>query len=378
MAFEFQFAGRIVKILDRYIIRQFIVVFLFGLLAFICIFIIIDMMEKLDDFIDAQAPTSIVLQYYAASIPDIVKLMIPVAVLLSALFVTGRLSSQNELAAIKSSGTSLYRTMAPFLFVTVIICIISIYLNGWIVPYANQKKLYIERIHLKRSGPATVRYNILFQEGKTRIVSIGNYDTQARCAHQISIQDFDSTDGTILRHRYDALQMQWIQPKGEGVQFGNWVLLHGSTRSFLDTLQTLVPFDSLLVGRLSLTPSDIEKKQRTPDEMDYNELRDFIANQQRAGQDVARWLVEFHFKLAFPFASIIMVLFGVPFAASRPRTGAALGFGIATAVTFIYLGFMKASQVFGYNGDLNPLLTAWLANLIFLGAGIANLLRVQK
>jgi lipopolysaccharide export system permease protein len=73
-----------------------------------------------------------------------------------------------------------------------------------------------------------------------------------------------------------------------------------------------------------------------------------------------------------------MVLFGGPFAASRPRTGAALGFGIATAVTFIYLGFMKASQVFGYNGDLNPLFTAWLANIIFLAAGIANLLRVPK
>jgi lipopolysaccharide export system permease protein len=378
MALNFRFTGGIVKILDRYIIRQFILVFLFGLLAFVCIFIIIDMMEKLDDFIDAQVPTSIVLQYYIASIPDIIKLMIPVAVLLSALFVTGRLSSQNELAAIKSSGTSLYRTMAPFLLVTVIICLISIYLNGWAVPYANQKKFYIERIHLKRSVEATIRYNILFQEGKTRIVSIGNYDTQAQCAHQISIQDFDSTDVTILRHRYDALHMQWIQPKGEGVQNGNWVLLHGSTRSFLDTMQTLVSFDSLQVGKLSLTPSDIEKKQRTPDEMDYNELGDFIANQQRAGQDVAKWLVEFHFKLAFPFASIIMVLFGVPFAASRPRTGAALGFGIATAVTFIYLGFMKASQVFGYNGDLNPLLTAWLANLIFFAAGIVNLLRVQK
>jgi len=367
-----------VKILDRYIIRQFLVVFLFGLLAFIFIFIIIDMMEKLDDFIDAQAPTSTIVEYYIASIPDIIKLMIPVAVLLSALFVTGRLSSQNELAAIKSSGTSLYRIMAPFLVVTCLICCISIYLNGWVVPYANQKKFYIERIHLNRSRQATVRYNILFQEGKTRIVSINYYDTQAKCAREISIQDFDNNDLTILRHRYDALQMQWIQPMGDDVQKGNWVLIHGTTRSFPDSTQTLVSFDSLKIGRLSLTPSDIEKKQRTPDEMDYYELREFIANQQRAGQDVARWLVEYHFKLAFPFASIIMVLFGVPFAASRPRTGAALGFGIATAVTFIYLGFMKASQVFGYNGDLNPLFTAWLANIIFFAAGVANLLRVQK
>lgn len=140
----------------------------------------------------------------------------------------------------------------------------------------------------------------------------------------------------------------------------------------------LSTFDSLSVGKLLLTPADIEKKQRTPDEMDYSDLREFISNQQRAGQNVSRWLVEYHFKIAFPFASIIIILFGVPFAASRPRTGAALGIGIAAAVAFLYLVFMKASQVFGYNGDLDPLLTAWLANLIFLAAGIANLARVQK
>ncbi len=366
------------NILDRYIVRQFLISFLFGLIAFIFIFIIIDMMEKLDDFIDANAPTRVIIEYYVTSIPEIVKLMIPVAVLLAALFVTGRLSSQNELAAMKSSGISLYRIMAPFLIVTFVICLVSIYLNGWIVPYANQKKFYIERIHLNRSITATVRYNILFQESRTRIVSLNFYDTQAKCARQVSIQDFDDRDITILRHRYDAQQMQWIQPEDGNVQRGNWVLLKGTARSFIDSTQTLTPFDSLEVGRLSLTPSDIEKKQRTPDEMDYNDLGDFIKNQERAGQDVARWLVEYHFKLAFPFASIIMVLFGVPFASSRPRTGAALGFGIATAVTFIYLGFMKASQVFGYNGDLNPLLTAWLANLIFLAAGIINLFRVQK
>jgi lipopolysaccharide export system permease protein len=112
--------------------------------------------------------------------------------------------------------------------------------------------------------------------------------------------------------------------------------------------------------------------------MNYTDLQEFIENQRRAGQDVSRWLVEYHFKLAFPFASIIMVLFGVPFASSKPRAGVALGFGIALAVAFIYLIFMKTSQVFGYNGDLNPFLTAWLANLIFLVAGIFNLFRVQK
>jgi lipopolysaccharide export system permease protein len=367
-----------VKIIDRYIVRQFLVSFFFGLIAFILIFVIANMMENLDDFIDANAPLKVVIEYYIAFIPEIIKFMTPMAVLLAALFITGRLSSQNELSAIKSTGTSLYRIMAPFLIVALIISLTSIIFNGWVVPYANQKKFYIERMHLNRSVAASNRYNILFQEGLRRIVSINIYDSQAKCARQVSIQDFDTNDMTILRQRYDALQMQWIQRQEDDAQKGSWVLLNGTTRSFIDSTQTLVRFDSLKVGKLTLTPTDIEKKQRTPDEMNYTDLREFIENQKRAGQDVARWLVEYHFKLAFPFASIIMVLFGVPFASSRPRTGAALGFGIALAVAFIYLIFMKASQVFGYNGDLDPLLTAWLSNLIFLVTGIINLFRVQK
>jgi lipopolysaccharide export system permease protein len=366
------------KIIDRYIIRQFVISFFFGLLAFIFIFIIIDMMEKLDDFIDANAPTRVVIEYYISSVPEITKLMIPVAVLLAALFVTGRLSNQNELAAIKASGTSLYRIMIPFLIVTLIICFISIYLNGWIVPYANQEKFYIERTHLNRSITASVRYNILFQEGPTRIISLSYYDTQSKRAQMVSIQDFSEHDNTKMVQRFDANQMQWVKPSLDNIQKDYWVLINGTKRSFTDSGQTLIKFDSLIVGKLTLSPSDIEKKQRTPDEMDYGDLKEFIANQQRAGQDVARWLVEYHFRLAFPFASIIMILFGVPFASNRPRTGIAIGFGIAIAVTFIYLGFMKASQVFGYNGDLNPLFTAWLANLIFFVAGIVNLVKAQK
>jgi len=366
------------KILDRYIIRQFLVSFFFGLIAFILIFVIANMMENLDDFIDANVPIKIIIQYYIAFIPEIIKFMIPMAVLLAALFITGRLSSQNELSAIKSTGTSLYRIMSPFLIVALIISLVSVFFNGWVVPYANQKKIYIEHVHLNHSIATDERYNILFQEGLRRIVSINYYDPQAQRARQVSIQDFDDNDMTILRKRYDALQMLWIQPQEDEAQKGSWVLLDGTVRSFVDTTQSLVRFDSLKVGKLTLTPSDIEKKQRTPDEMNYTDLGEFIENQKLAGQNVARWLVEYHFKLAFPFASIIMVLFGVPFASSRPRTGAALGFGIALASAFIYLIFMKASQVFGYNGDLDPLLTAWLSNLIFLTAGIINLFRVQK
>lgn len=368
------------KILDRYIIRQFLTSFLFGLVAAILIFVIANMIEMLDDFIDHNVPTRVVFEYYFFFIPEIIKYMIPVAVLISALFITGRLSSQNELAAIKSSGISLYRLLISFMSVTFIICIGSVIFNSWVVPYANQKKLNIERIYLNKSQAVNLRYNIIFQEGKTRIISIRYFNPQATSAQDVSIQDFSEKDLINLRRRYDATRMQWIPSSidNEETNKGTWILLKGTTRIFTDTSQILWQFDSLRVGKLNLTPTDIEKKQKTPDEMNFTELLEFIENQKRAGQDVARWLVELNFKIAFPFASIIMVLFAVPFASNRPRSGVAVGFGIALAVSFIYLIFMKTSQVFGYNGDLNPMFTAWMANIIFLIAGLINLYRVQK
>lgn len=368
------------KLLDRYIVRQFIVSFLFGLVAFLLIFVLVDAMEHIDDFIDAHAPVKVVVEYYIAFMPEIIKLMTPVAVLLGSLFVIGRLSTNSELTAMKSSGVSLYRILAPFLVVALIISFASIYLNGWVVPKANGKKYLIERTVLNRGNDISTRMNIFFQEGPRRVVSVNYFDPQSNVASHVSIQDFADSDMTVLARRYDAPKMKWIDTAATqaGSLIPGWMLLNGATREFNGSTQQISFFNSLPVGKLSLTPTDIEKKQRKPDEMNYSDLKEFIQNQEQAGQDVSRWLVDFHSKISFPFASVIMVLFGVPFASARPRGGIALGFGICTAVTFIYLAFMKVSQVIGYNGDVNPLLTAWLANLIFLAAGIVNMIRVQK
>jgi len=379
-------------ILDRYIIRQFFLAFLFGLLAFLLIFLVIDLMENLDDFIDASVELPVILEYYVHFTPEIIKLMTPVAMLLAALFVTGRIVQQNELAAIKSSGVSLYRFVLPFLGLAFVVSLVSIYFNGWVVPFSNHKKFDIERVYLRKSSTATSRFNIYFQVGKTRLVSLGFYESTTRTARRVTIEDFSDTNLTVLIRRYDAQQMRWAEGQPAGKSFstlpaqlpgseiaaGGWELVEGVERTIDTGREEMRPFERLPIGRLSLTPAEIEEKQRKPDEMDYNDLSTFIEAQKRAGQEVSRWLVDYHNKIAFPFASLIVVLFGVPFSANKRRSGVAVEFGISVAVTFIYLAFMKTSQVFGYNGDLNPLLTAWLANILFLAAGIVNLARVQK
>ena len=112
--------------------------------------------------------------------------------------------------------------------------------------------------------------------------------------------------------------------------------------------------------------------------MNYDEMNEFIANQESLGNEVARYKVDFYGKIAFPFAGVIVVLFGVPFSSIKRKSGLGVEFGIAVAVCFLYMVFLKVSQVFGYNGDLPPLLTAWMANIIFFVLAIVTILRVPK
>jgi len=360
------------KLLDRTIIRQFLSTAAFSLIAVLLVFIVIDVMEKLDDFIDKQAGWGIIVQYYIFFIPEIIKLIIPVAMLLASLFVTARLSTQNELTAMKSSGISLYRIMAPFVCVALTVSAVSVYFNGWVVPFANQKKFLIERVYLHKDVVSASGANIYIQDSRTRILSLGYFDDTRNIATRVSIQDFSPADPTVMTERMDAASMAWDSSSR------SWTLNTGTRRRFTDDGEQLEQFGIRPAGELHFDPDDLRKKQEKPDEMDYYTLRQFIANQENAGQDVARWLVDFYSKISFPFASVIVVLFGVPFASQKRRGGVGVQLGISLLICFIYLIFMKVSQVFGYNGDIDPLLTAWSANIMFLGGAVFVMARVQK
>lgn len=358
--------------LDRYILKQFILTTVFGLVAFTAIFVIIDLMENLDDFLDNNVAAAIILQYYIAFIPEIIKLMTPVAILLSSLFTTGKLSSNNELTAMKASGMSIYRYMAPLLFIAVIVSCASVYFNGWVVPYANQQKFFIERKYLRKGIEVQARTNIYLQDGPRRIVYISFFEGQSNTGSRVSIQEFSDTSLITISQRWDASQISWDSTTR------TWTVKNGTYRLLGKHGEQTKKFVEYTFTNLTFAPKDIIKKVEKPAEMNYTELGEFIQRQKHSGNDVARWMVEYHSKVAFPFASVIVVLFGIPFSFGKRRSGLALQFGISVAICFVYLSFMKISEVFGYNGDLHPLLTAWLANIIFFVAGVVNIFRVNK
>lgn len=329
------------------------------------------MMEKLDDFIDENATLNVVVEYYIVFIPEIIRLMLPVSVLLGGLFTVGKLSTQNELTAIKSSGVSFYRFTIPFMATAFVISLFAIYFGGFIVPEANKQRIYIEQNYLKK-GLVHSGSNIYFQDSPNRIVTITYFNVKVGKANRISIQEFDSKDITKMVHRIDARTMVYDTLKS------NWILSDGAERFFFNNKDSVKIFNSLEIDYLSFSPKEVIEKQKKPDEMTLTELETYANAQLKTGNDPTRINIEYHSRIAFGFASFVVVLFGLTISANKRKGGTAIQFGINVLLTFIYLVFMKVSQAFGKNGVLDPMLTAWLANILFLSAGIFNLLRVKK
>lgn len=344
----------------------------FGLLAFTLIFVVIDMMENLDDFIDQNATMEIILQYYLVFSPEIIKLITPVAVLFAALFTAGKSANLSEITAIKASGVSLLRFMIPFLFATLFICLLSIYFAGYVVPHANTVKVDLERKYLNR-GFVFTGSNIFFKDSPSKIINIAYFDNTQNQAHRVSIQEFDVRDLTKMIARIDASRMTYDTVSNK------WRAQNGIRRFFTDNKESAEYFNSLTLPDLNFKPEDLASKQQKPEEMNLNDLKKRINSQIREGTDPKSTLIEYYSRFSFSMSSLVVVLFGIPLAVTkRRRGGLAVQVGINILVTFIYLVFMKVSQAFGKNGALDPMLTAWFANLIFLAAALINLPRMRQ
>jgi lipopolysaccharide export system permease protein len=335
------------------------------------------MFENLDKFIDKGLKFNIILQYYIYFIPEILKLILPLSILLASLFTTSKFVSYAELIAFNSSGQSIYRFILPIFLFGILLTGATLYFNGWVVPNANAAKFRFEREILGKGLGPGAQSNLYFQESDNRIIRIENFDEATTNSTNISIQKFNKNS---LVYRYDIKNMVWDNTKND------WKLLNVIKRTFdttaakekmaMDSIKYLKDFEEL--KNISLSPSIIKKKQTKPDELNLTELQEFIASEERTGQDVTKTKVDYYSRISYPFAGLVTIIFGVSLSSNRRKGGAALQFGISIMVCFIYLGFLKISQTFGYNGDIPPLLTAWLANIVFSLVAFYYLLKINK
>jgi len=349
------------SIIDRYIIREFLTIFFFSLASFAALFVIINLVENLDRFMDRNIPVGRIIIYYLSGLPDTFLLTSPLSVLLASLFVTGKLSMQSELPALKAAGMSLSRLMKPFLLATFFITSFNLVNSCFITPSMYDLSKGYEKRYLKsqkeQQGEA-----VHIRESKNRILTVGQINRDRQSAISVSLETFD---GSRLASRLDADSLRIIS---NGRQ---WVFYNTKQRTFVNGRETLVTNPGADTLKLALAKNTFTMIDADPDEMNLVQHLAFIAQKKRSGlPGLERAEVELHTKIALPLASMLIVLIGVPLSTRKKRSGLALEAATSLLIGLFYLGMLKTIGSLGFDGLINPVLAAWLPNLLILVPGV--------
>lgn len=362
------------KRIDIYLIRQFISLLCVSLLGFLVIFLVVDAVENMDKFIDADVPKGIILAYYIHSLPWFISIGLPMAVLVSTIFTVGLLSRRNELTAMKASGVSLYRIAIPLIFSSVLISCASFFFEDQVVTAGNKKRRSIEQEYVIKSRNkrySTKKQDIFLRKSDDFHIAIDRYTPKTLKAAGVAIHFMEN--GTLIK-RIDASTMAWMG------QEEKWRLNTYAIREFHpDGFETAVHFsrkDTILT--IDFRPNDLTRQAISPQEKNYGDLKSFIDELNESGVDTTRWEVNLYGKISFAFTNVIVVLFAFPLVAFKPKTGLAFGAGMSVFVIFGFYAFIRFGQTLGYKGILEPILSAWIGNIIFFMGGIFLLLFARK
>ena len=356
--------------------------FLFFIGALIVFFVVLHYVEYSDDFADQGATMAQVFRtYYPNYVPEIVRLISPLALFLSSVYITGKLAQNLELAALQTSGVSIYRLMVPHLVLGLAVTGFMFYFNGWIVPRTNRTVLAFEREYLGNTSQVDVS-DVHQQNRPGQVITVGYYDEEDQTAHRVSLQRF--TDDQRLVARTDADRMEW----NDSLEV--WQMTDVTQRFFeappgrpQDTTGPMYPMRvrhaETMDTTLQIYPRNFARTGRDVQAMTIPEAHDYVATLRRTGAGaLGRPLVAYHTKFSYPLANLLLILISVPLAARRRRGGQTARIALGLLTAFFYLALQKLTEPFGYAGTLSPVLTAWLPHAAFTLVALVMLWSARK
>lgn len=357
------------RILDRYLLGQWLRIFVLTALGFPLVQVIIEATDRVARLIDrAVAPGTIALSY-AYKLPEAMAQMIPAACLFATVFTLGPLSRNNELTAAKAGGLSFYRLIRPLVAASVFAVVLS-FLIGEVSTRASARALELQKE--RQSRGITHKYNVVYRADGNWLFTIRMVDAQSRRMSNV-VFERAGTGRDFPTLAVVADSVIYVDTAA-----GRWRLRRGATHFLADsTAQATFQFQQAWFRPLTQQPRDLLIEAKDPAEMDYRELADYIGVLQRAGNDVRKLQVDHALKLAVPATCFVIVLFGAPLAMTAPRAGAAVGVAISLGTTVAYLLLINLTRALGASGLVDSTLAAWLPNALFFLLALVLLIRVR-
>jgi len=360
------------KRLDRYIFFRLFTITFLVLFLLTCIFILIDFSENSDDFADQGATLSQVWgDYYVNYIPEMVRLVSPVAIFVACLFLTGQMTERFELTAIKASGISLYRIAVPYLLFGVLLAGTISYLDAWIIPGSNAERLAFQREYLdKGSSDRIDRGGIYRQESNNAIFNISHYDASSNIGYRFNMVEFD--DQKNVKRTVTANRLDWVD------SLGTWKADRYQERIFSEGAYVDTTSRNEILN-LNVLPRDLARTTSDIYQLTYAEALNYVESIRRVGAgEINLPLVQLYGRFTYPISILVVSLIGFSLASERRKGGKGFFITAGLAISFIYLAMMKVIEPFGAAGAIDPVYAAALPHLIFLTLGAVLFLLARK
>jgi lipopolysaccharide export system permease protein len=367
---------RNMRTLRFYILKEFIPPYI-GSMAF---FSMLLLMERVMSFVSlvtngyATVWDFILLLFY--SVPPTLAITMPMSTLMGALVSVGRLSNDSEITAIRAGGIKLNSVFLALYIMGIGIGVLSFYLTDYFVPIGNIKfRALYQNLTIARPDVQIDVHSINHITGNVLLLVD---EVDERSGDLINVTIFESKEGEYTKTI--TAQKGWFLSSDRSKQYITLRLKNGAIVDPKD--KTGKKFDSTLFGTMDfnifLSTRELKNIIKTPRDMNLKELKGQMLVEEKGTVSYNTYTVEYHKKIAIPFACVLFVFLGTPFVITRGRSGRGLGLGVGVLIIFLYYIFLLFLERIGQSGIIPPAFAIWLPNLLFFVAGIYNLLRRRR
>ncbi len=371
-------------IMDRYLTRELLPPFLFGVGAFSSLGVTIDaVFDLVRKIVESGLAIDIAIQVFVLKLPNFIVLAFPMSTLLATLMTYSRLSSESELVALRGCGVSVYRMVLTAVMLSLVVTGLTFLFNEHIAPAANYQANQTLESALKSDKPTFKQQNIFYPEYKEIKQADG---TKNRILARLFYADqFDGKRMkglTIIDRSQEGLNQivvsesaQWNASQNVWDFYNGTIYLVAADRSYRNILR----FEQQQL-RLPRTPLSLAEKSRDYGEMNIFEALDQLEIERLGGdrQKIRKLEVRIQQKISLPFVCVVFGLVGAAMGTIPQRTGRGTSFGVSVIVIFSYYLIFFISGAMGQANVLSPFMGAWLPNFLFLGIGVFLLVRVAQ
>jgi Predicted permeases len=353
------------KILDRYIMGKFLSTFFIALLIIIGIVIIFDISEKIENFVQHEVPLkTIILDYYVNFVPYFINMFSPFFVFITVIIFTSRMAANSEIIAILAGGVSYRRMMVPYIVSAALIALLSLGLNLFVIPRANATRVEFENKYIDRYFNRYNRNNVHYQIAPGQFVYVQSFSSYNNTAYKFTLETIEDNK---MVSKLTAESAAWDSTM-DGWHLRRWFL-----RDYGTGLEDKVRCGDQLDTVIALKLDDFYRNQKTVEALTQKNLDALIETQKMRGDSNVMYAqIEKNRRMTLPFSAFILTIMAVALTSKKTRGGTGLNLAVGIGLAFLYILFLKFSEMFVYTGTMSAALAMWLPNFVY--AAIAGVL----